>query len=83
MVYTHAGFAVDGHMITVDYSKTCAEIYVDFACSILNSEGLRALFHLFGGGTSPKQPERLPSWVPDWTEPEAQSKLLKLDRWHL
>jgi len=78
MVYAHIGLANDGRGIEVDYSKTCAEIYVDFACRIIKSEGPCTLLSHVSNGRSPRRPESLPSWVPDWTEPQRQSGSLKL-----
>jgi len=72
MIYAHVGFASDGRKFVVDYSKTCAQVFEKFALYIAKNEGLYILMYNIGEGKSPSRPRGLPSWVPDWTEPQLQ-----------
>jgi hypothetical protein len=71
MVFAHVGFAADGQHedLIVDYSKTCVQVYRDFARYSAKKNGLANLLRQVGAGKSSISLMDLPSWVPDWTTP--------------
>jgi hypothetical protein len=72
MVFAHVGFADDGwhEALAVDYSKTCAQVYTDFARYLDKKYGrLDLLERIEEKKNSRACLEKLPSWVPDWTAP--------------
>jgi hypothetical protein len=71
MVFAHVGFAADGpHKdLTVDYSKSCVQVYTDFARYLEWKYGTITLLEQIGEEKSLVHLQNLPSWVPDWTTP--------------
>ena len=54
MMHAHVGFTADSYRIQVDYSKTCAEIYVDFAHCVTRFEGTCPILYHVSEGRPPK-----------------------------
>jgi hypothetical protein len=69
MLYAHVGFASDGQDVNVDYTKTCAQVYEDFARHLMKSLPAYDLLLLVGNHESPTRVKGLGSWAPDWTIP--------------
>jgi hypothetical protein len=65
MVFAHVGFAADGAGFTVDYSKSCAQVFIDFAIHTAEMNGFIALLDLVWDFTSQPRLQDLPSWVAD------------------
>lgn len=73
MIFAHTGFASDGEaeLLRVDYSKQYEKVCIDFAMHQIRKDNCcRLLFHV-DGGNAPSREVQLPSWVPDWTKPQA------------
>jgi len=74
MIYAHLSFAAGDHdeSLVVDYSKSCAEIYEEFAYRELEySSGIDILSHIGNHGSS----SGLASWAPDWRQPKLTTPL--------
>jgi hypothetical protein len=72
MLYAHLSFAAgEPHgSLVVDYSKSCAQIYEDFAYREMEySSGVDILSHV-GDQDYLGRPEGLASWAPDWSTPK-------------
>jgi len=73
MVFAHVGIAIDSQDegLTVDYSKSCEEVYEDCARWLARRYGNQALLdNACHDRVSPGPHQlRLPSWAPDWTRP--------------
>lgn len=69
MVSAHVRFASDGQDgdLKVDYSKTCQEVFVDFARFIAYKYGGGYILEYMENTQSHLCRNDLPSWVPDWT----------------
>ncbi|KAK3324999.1 heterokaryon incompatibility protein-domain-containing protein [Apodospora peruviana] len=50
-----------------DYTKDISSIFKDYAAYIIRSAGLIDVMYFTAGGTKPKDPLSLPTWVPDWS----------------
>jgi hypothetical protein len=73
MIYAHVGFASDSQeheSMIVNYSKASAQVYEDFAQYVAEKHGIHTLLYNVSDGRSPSRRTGLPSWVPDWTEPQ-------------
>jgi hypothetical protein len=68
-VFAHIGFSADGRNknLLVDYCKTCAQVYTDFALHISMTGGFLLLLDELTEKQSCHTIQDLPSWVPDWT----------------
>jgi hypothetical protein len=72
-VYALLAIANDGHEIEVDYKKSVAEVYTDLATHfIVRDRNLDIL-----GFANLESNMLLPSWVPDWTIEDCQSRFGK------
>lgn len=74
MIFAHIGFAGDGgkkilrEKPAVDYSKTCVQVFTDFALDIGRGNTV-TLLDFVGDSKSQTRIQNLPSWVPDLTVP--------------
>lgn len=72
-IYALRAISTDGDQIRVDYKRTVAEVYIEFASIYARSTWLPGLL-IAAAGIRPwwnpdmtsDEIERLPSWVPDW-----------------
>jgi hypothetical protein len=71
MIFVHVGFASDGKKrgLEVDYSKTCEQVYVDFALFVRSKTGWATLLETVDDPQSQLRLKNLPSWISDWTVP--------------
>jgi hypothetical protein len=80
-LFSHAGFAFDAPdpMIKVDYSKSCAQVYSDFARYEIEKSGNFNILSRVSDIPLDERMEGLPSWAPDWSKSAPSSELF-LDR---
>lgn len=69
-VYGLLGFASDAsaHHISLDYSKTCLQVYLDTAVALIKKDISIMTLH---NTCSEDRLVGLPSWAPDWSRPFA------------
>ena len=76
MVFAHMGMAIaapdtvtsQGPPLTVDYTKSCTELYINFASKLADLFGAAAVLDCVSNDRSDPASLNLPSWVPDWTK---------------
>ncbi len=80
MIFAHIGFASDGYdrFLKPDYSKTCEEVYEDYARSVIDNYGSPSILFHVGDPRSTSRPPRLASWAPDWSSTKSTSPLIEL-----
>jgi Heterokaryon incompatibility protein (HET) len=80
MIFAHIGFASDGYdrFVKPEYSKTCLEVYEDYARSVVdNYQSCGILFHV-GDPKSPTRPPGLASWAPDWSNTKSTAAFVEI-----
>jgi hypothetical protein len=76
-LFSHAGFASDAPnpMITVDYNKSCAQVYSDFARYEIEKSGNFNILSRVPDMPLDERMKGLPSWAPDWSKSAPSSEL--------
>lgn len=69
-VYGILGLVTEQHGITVDYTKSAAQVFLDTALSIINTQKNLDIICQTAWMASPRSenPHELPSWVPDFSD---------------
>jgi hypothetical protein len=77
LIYGHLGLvdSVTRSVFPIDYEKTLAEVFEDFAKFYVSScRDISILSYVEGADGKSRRPG-LPSWVPDWTPPHSHDSL--------
>ncbi|OCK79122.1 HET-domain-containing protein [Lepidopterella palustris CBS 459.81] len=79
LVYALLGLAADAEQlqITIDYSKTVNDVFIEVATLLLRSHGLKLLSHCLLTLEERHRPSR-PSWIPDWSSSEEVGLTLRV-----
>lgn len=68
MIYAHLSFTTEGQYkdLVADYSKTCVQVYEEFAFHEIETSSTCQIISHFGTNDSSRRLEGLVSWAPDW-----------------